>query len=256
MPTTHEQDVVTAKDKIALLQSDFQSALERYLKHSSQDASSEESLSALQRVHSTSNLYLNYVEDFVGNSDLLGAHLNAKWVTGLAEDCEAHLTSWIFVHTLLTTAAERSGYPYSKSTIAATAYANMQRMVAEYMPAIAKDLEERISAAGLPTHGFKRAASSPQAEAGRARQRGLLSVGIGFLAVTLILAFAFDSPTPFQQMVVRGCFSVGLASACTHIPGFLNLSARVQSGVADGAITAGGSLAVFVLTWLFNPPAL
>ena len=75
-------------------------------------------------------LYCYFIENFVGNSGLLGAHANGKWVTGFAENCHSVLKAFV-VHVLfLRSHSETLAGALEQPDTAA--YANMQRMTKEY----------------------------------------------------------------------------------------------------------------------------
>lgn len=75
------------------------------------------------------------------------------------------------------------------------------------------------------------------------------SFGVVFVVTLLVLAITFPSPTPFQYMVFRLVLSLAAAGVAAMIPGFI----AVQVG--EWA-RAGGALAVFVLSYFYNPAAL
>lgn len=79
-------------------------------------------------------------------------------------------------------------------------------------------------------------------------------VGIGAVALLLVLIFAVTIPEPseFQIFVFRVTLALGAAGIGALLPGVLN----VRAGGAKTVIRAGGALALFVLVYLLNPPAL
>ena len=85
MHHTNEQDIVAAKEKISVLKAAYLKALDSYINHENVDP--KESLNAILACQQNGAAYFNFAEEFVGNSDLLGAHQSALWVQGFAEDC-------------------------------------------------------------------------------------------------------------------------------------------------------------------------
>ena len=76
--------------------------------------------------------YFNFVESFVGSSGLLGAHANGKWITGFAETCFSILKAFVVHQNFLK--SHDSSIEGILQTPDINAYANMQRMVKEYLP--------------------------------------------------------------------------------------------------------------------------
>lgn len=76
--------------------------------------------------------------------------------------------------------------------------------------------------------------------------------GITFLIALLAIAVLVQSPTAFQIFIFRAVLSLAGASFAALILGFIEIELPVWKGM----IRAGGGLAVFLLLYLFNPPAL
>ena len=74
-------------------------------------------------------------------------------------------------------------------------------------------------------------------------------VGIGLLVLGLVTAIFFPKTSLFQQWAIRVVIAIGAAMAATVIPGLLNIKVSEW-------IVAGGTLAVIVLIYLFNPPKI
>lgn len=74
-------------------------------------------------------------------------------------------------------------------------------------------------------------------------------LGVFLILVVLRMAFRLPQPTEFQGLVLRVMLALSAAAIATGIPGFIS----VQIGAG---IRAGGALAVFLLVYAFNPPAL
>lgn len=78
-------------------------------------------------------------------------------------------------------------------------------------------------------------------------------IGTAFLVALLAIAVLIRNPTPFQIYVFRVVLSLAGGAFAAVIPGFI--ATRLQLP-RKGIIRAGGGLAVFVLLFWFNPPAL
>ena len=132
---TKEQDVVAAKAQLATLKAHLSKALRDYIDVDKNDPLSIRN--ATLACQQSASAYFNYAEEFVGNSDLLGAHASALWAQGFAEDCAEILKSMPDYFTFLDHAFSKLGSPVPRETLlpGSTAYANMQRMVRKYLTA-------------------------------------------------------------------------------------------------------------------------
>jgi|GEM_PF-2170121 len=81
------------------------------------------------------------------------------------------------------------------------------------------------------------------------QQRLALGIGGVLLSVLLVLAAAVPSPTQFQLLVFRTTLALGAAGLAAILPGFLTISVPAW-------LRAGGSLAVFVIVYKYNPAVL
>jgi hypothetical protein len=195
--------------------------------------------------------YFNFIENFVGNSGLLGAHANGKWVTGFAESCHSYLGAFVaHVNFLRSHSDTLKGALESPSV---GAYANMQRMTKEYLPKNQwQQLEALFKANSLPTAGFEYAGANDLNDTPKWQLVLGLTVGLLFALIVLVSAILIPNPTPTQFFIFRGVFAISLAAIAAIIPGLLNVESRFQKF----SIKATGAIAVFVIVWLLNPPAL
>jgi hypothetical protein len=165
---------------------------------------------AILRCQQSANAYFNYAEEFVGNSDLLGAHDSALWVQGFAEDCAEILKSMPDYFTFLSRAFSKLGNAVSRETLlpSGTAYANMQRMVTRYLiSAERKALKKKLEEAGLPVYGFSNAARNAMSRTASSTGPSMLekilafAFGLVFVIVLLVMALAVPHPSEFQVFV-------------------------------------------------------
>ncbi|MGV8000977.1 hypothetical protein QPK14_02210 [Photorhabdus temperata subsp. temperata] len=128
---TNEQAVIQAEAEIERLKQTYVEYLNPIVIkiHEKEEPLSLNELLTCQKLGSR---YFNFIENFVGNSGLLGDHANGKWVTGFAETCHSVLNAFVVHVNFL-----RS---HSETLLGAleepdeSAYANMQRMTKEYLP--------------------------------------------------------------------------------------------------------------------------
>lgn len=250
---TNEQAVVSAKERIAELKAEYMDALSAYITYDdeAEDKKRERFLTCQQK----GTALFNFIENFVGDSDLLGAHRNGRWVTGLAEDCSSHLDSIVSHFDFLRSRVAK--YPEIAENIepCETAYANMQRMVVEYLPQeISKKLRKKFSDNNLPVMGFDVTA----ADSALPRWQIFTSLALGamFVIASATMAIMIPKMTDTQEFVLRGMLAVGMAAMTPIIPGFVKLTSKIGGRGAYFTIVAGGSIAIFVMIWLLNPPKL
>ena len=74
-------------------------------------------------------------------------------------------------------------------------------------------------------------------------------LGVMLVGVVLRISFAITQPNGLQCFILRVVLSLASAAIAAGIPGFINVE------IGPG-IRAGGALAVFLLVYAFNPPAL
>ena len=77
--------------------------------------------------------------------------------------------------------------------------------------------------------------------------------GVVFVAALIWLAISFPKPTHFQYNVFRLILSLAAAGIAAMIPGFINIEITSAKALL---LRAGGALAVFVVTYFFNPARL
>jgi hypothetical protein len=222
--------------------------LTRYMALASDTGS--ERRNAILECQQSGNVYFNFAEEFVGNSDLLGAHRSALWAQGFAEDCAEILRSLPSHVAFLINSFKQAGIECSEGTLRPgnTAYANMQRMVVKYLtPQETTDLRDQFISALLPVYGFQNEAREFMSR----RLQTILSFafGVAFVIVMLVISFVRPEPTSFQYGVFRTVLALAGAGTVAVFPGFI----EVKFG---NWLRAGGALAVFVVLYFYNPARL
>lgn len=247
---TNEQAVLAAEAEINRLKFTYTEYLTPIVLRI-HDNGDEPKLEELLKCQQLGAEYFNYIENFVGNSGLLGAHANGKWVTGFAETCHSVLSAYVVHVNFLNSYSQVMKGRLSPPS--QNAYANMQRMTREYLGKENwKSLEKIFENNSLPTTGFTVKGASDMSKTPRWQLIVGLVVGIAFALLVLGLVIFIPSPTPTQFFVFRGSFAIALAAIAAIIPGLLNVESRLQKF----SVRASGAIAVFVLVWLLNPPAL
>lgn len=247
MSVTHEQDVVRAREKTADLKKSYMNSIRAFIESKSkQDPEAKSLFLDLQR---NGNSYFNYVENFVGDSDLLGAHQNGRWVIGLAEDCAAVLESLVGHIQLLREFAKQETPELLESIEPnKTAYANMQRMVQTYLTKERiSQVRSKLESADLPVYGF----DNHRLPIMNKNTQIVLSFvfGVVFISVMLLIAFLEPNPSSFQYTIFRIVMALAAGGVVATFPGFI----EVKFGKW---LRAGGALAVFSVVYTINPASL
>ncbi|MEL0638224.1 hypothetical protein V6259_15845 [Marinomonas sp. TI.3.20] len=247
MKSTHEQDVVNAKAQIAYLKSAYMDSIKSFVDaQKNNNCTLDEKFLVAQQ---SGNSYFNFIENFVGDSDLLGAHENGHWVVGFAEDCFAALESLIGHFQLIRSYITKSNPSLLQSIEpSATAYANMQRMVVKYL---VKDnvleIKEKFESAKLPVYGFN---NNKMLIMNKKTQTLIsFSFGVIFVIVLLVIAFTTPDPTDFQYTIFRIVLSLAAGGVVAAFPGFIEVTFGKW-------LRSGGALAVFVLVYFYAPAAI
>lgn len=191
------------------------------------------------------NSYFNEAEKIVGNSKLQGKHNDGLWVTDLAESCEAILESYLFYIEFIKSNHEEMGLSYKSPELHACS--SMQRMVKMYCgKESSNNLRDRFVKANLPTKGFDVAHRDDIAAGNK-----YITLGIGFVFVILsfVISMVIDNPSEFKMFIIRSTFAVGCAALASFIPGWINVNIK-------GYVKAGGAIAIILIFYFFNPPAM
>lgn len=244
MHHTNEQDVVNAKNRISELKSVYMRSISNYINHSKNLKNN--GLAEILECQKSGTAYFNYVEEFVGNSNLLGAHNSSLWAQGFAEDCAEILKSMPSHFELL-----RGGFSKANAQLgehilpSGTAFANMQRMVLKYLtPSQSAEIKNIFINSKLPIYGFNNQAKEFMSK----KLQTILSYcfGVSFIITMLVISFVQPNPSSFQYTIFRTVLALAGAATVAVFPGFI----EVRFG---NWLRAGGALAVFVVLYFFNP---
>lgn len=186
--------------------------------------------------------YFNFAEKSIAQTKLDGVHNDGLVIIDLAESCYIILESYIKHLDFIKANEGLLSSLYEKPTFVAN---NMQRMVKKHLPKEkVKELRELFIERNLSTEGF-------DMKAPKDKNNGIVPLWIGgfLLAIPIIALFFIPEPSSYQFFAFRVCFGLGGAGVASHIPGWLNVN-------INNWVKAGGAIAIFVLLWFFNPPAL
>lgn len=246
MSTTQEQDVVAAKERAQALKDGYLGALSHFIEVSdrNKDRNKSEEQRALLAAQQKITAYFNFYEEFVGNSNLLGAHENTLWAQGFAEDCLAVLSIMPQTYEWL-----KKGFDDLELGLdprpTGVAYANMQRMCIKYLKdELTKPVFQSFESSGLPVYGFCN--KERFALSNSSRIIFAFTFGIVFILILLGVVLFNPNPSPFQQFVLRLIAALAAGGVVVMLPGFIELKLGKW-------LRAGGAVAVFVLVYKSSP---
>jgi hypothetical protein len=246
---TNEQSVLEIEKEINSLKDEYMNFLTSIInKYEKQKININ--LNEFLECQRLGNRYFNHIEQLVGTSGLLGAHNNGKWVTGFAETCYSVLEAFITHMKFLRSWQEHVGVKDIEPN--PHAYANMQRMVVEYLPNQAKGLKRKFQENQLPVFGFNNKEVSNMQKT--AIWKEIMAILVGILGMTSTLYFVFKTPNPTNEQIFffRLTSSLSASMLAVLIPGSVNIESRINKF----PIKATGAIAIFIITWLINPPSL
>lgn len=197
--------------------------------------------------------YFNALENFVANSDLLGAHDKGGWITNFAETCHSVLDAYLnHMAVLRLHASYLTQVKVEPDTLS---MASLQRMVKAYCPKDEfKKQFEAFKKANLPTQGFTVAAHPDREILPKWQLISCMVVGIVLLIGVAATAVFIPNPTSWQGFVFRGIFALALSCVIAGVPGFMKMKLRLSSVGQLLSLVAGGSVVIFFVVWLLNPP--
>lgn len=250
MSSSNELKVIELTSKISSLRDEYYKDLLAFTQTTGK--SKDEKLSKLLKVQFSGNKYFNYIEDLIGDSDLLGAHeKSGHWLASLIENATEALHLICNHYDVLRKGIAKlsddknlllSIEPSSKS------FSNMQRIVASHLKANEwKSIKSKFEDNGLPTYGFNNRRLPVM---NPVMQTWLSFIfGVTFVIVLLVIAFVEPEPSSFQYNIFRVVLSLAAAGVVAVLPGFI----EVKFGKW---LRATGALAVFVVVYFYNPASL
>jgi hypothetical protein len=244
---TPEQNVVNIRSELMELYAVMQEALTAYVFHSQNENTAHlEKVQGLLHYQNKATECFNGAENFVGNSELLGARESPHWAQGYAEDCYALLESMPQHFDLLRVEFEKLGLsPTASCEPGSTAFANMQRIVSLYLPDKKSELCKTFKENKLPVYGFKNKAKDIM----NSDKKWAFAFGIIFISIILLIALFVSEPTHFQYKVFQTVLALAGAGIGARLPGFIEVKFKSW-------LRAGGAVAIFVLVYFLNPAAM
>lgn len=237
------------ENKLARLRARYREVMERFV--DAGDAGDDVFRSQFHEFHRAGVAFFNAFEDSIAVDSLLGADHDSTWYSGKAESASNVLGTIVLHFRVVKEKAGRAGRSPSDFWPSPTAYAAMQRIVKRVVRQQADTLRKDFLSLGLPTYGFDHDEKEKRRMAKWQKITGVC-FGIAFVVVLLILAVVVPTPTAQQFFVFRTVLALAAGACAAMLTGFLNVEGRIKSL----SIRAGAGLAVFVIVYVVNPPAL
>ncbi|MCD9548592.1 hypothetical protein GLP21_08090 [Photobacterium carnosum] len=250
MSNSNELKVIELTSKISLLKDAYKKDLTEFIQTSGK--SKKDKLDGLLKVQTSAIAYFNYLEDLIGDTDLLGAHeKSGHWLASLVENTAEALNLICIHYDILRTGVSKfNNSPDVLKSIEPTskAFANMQRLAASHLKTSEwKSIKSTFKEKSLPTYGF----DNRRLPIMNSTMKTVLSFifGVVFIVVLIVIAFVEPEPSSFQYNIFRVVLSLAAAGVVAVLPGFI----EVKFGKW---LRATGALAVFVVVYFYNPASL
>ena len=201
---------------------------------------------------SVSSKYFGLPEKY--SHDILAEkrYLRGFKISSFADDCFSILETYVFHTILLKDLLLKYSGMELKDVLSTKTLTNTQRVVVKYSSHGSDSLKEKFIKNELSTHGFDVKNAKDELDL-PLKDIVLIIVGIvGFIIVS-ILAFVFPTPTAWQQFIQRTIVSLSSAILIATLPGFVSLDIRAKLEENRVKIIAGGSFAIFLIIYFFNP---
>ena len=194
--------------------------------------------------------FFNCVENSISSTELSGAFKSEYWANDLTSTAVNVLESIAIFYEKYGREAERLGL--EKLQASRNAYYGMQSAVAIYNKDQVEELKTTFTKLGLPVRGFTHPTKMNKRY--NTFEKGVMFFTVvAFLLIMLAIGLWNKNYTPEGFWIFRVILALmGGAFACIAIPGSL----KVEAKLGKFAITAAGSIAVMVIIYLINPPAL
>lgn len=246
-----QKELADVDEQIPALRADYENATVAFTTLVAGRSKREDRLAAFNAWHRAGLTLFNAHDRIIALGSLLKADLNPTWYTDRAETaanvlevvCQHYETVSQWVDDLKLAAHSLRPSP--------TAFANMQRLVEETHPEIARKLRQDHVKLNLPTHGFDTPASEKPVATQSIEWR-FFWVGCGFAVFSILIAawgFSLGTLTPDQRFILRWIFPIASAFASGSFTGAF--VAGSKKFLWSLAVAATGGFAVWLLTNLF-----
>jgi hypothetical protein len=207
---------------------------------------------SINQIHINAVAFFNHYEEFVGKSDILDVWTKDLWAMSFYETCFNLLETLTKYYTFMKTTCDRNNIDYNIFLPSKYAYQSLERVVFNFLTDRPDDIEKLkiiMEQLELPVGGFTK--MKVKSLSITEKKTAIIFGGVLIIAIFCCAIFIPD-PTSFQYVIFRMIMPLGFACIGFIIPGFIVIEGKMKSF----SIRAGGALALFVLTYFFNPATL
>lgn len=243
--------VEAREDRLEQLQESYReqlAALRGHIAH----APEEEAGQCLEDAHAAGVRWFNAFERTLDEYSMPGLELSQDMIVRKAEDAVGIVT--VIINHWSTVRAVCAKYGIAPPVPSETAYASIQRVIKRFEPDDkVESMKERFREAGLPVSGFE----SKTKHSGWNKKNYLavqMIVGVPMLIAAGWLIFNYQNLTGMQYLFTRilTTTAITLIGAST-IEGTVNVNWSMKQSLV---IRATGWIAIFILLYFVNPPAV
>lgn len=152
MADSEQSALLKLEAQIPELRSAYKAAMNRF--RALQQDTAESRRQALREMHSAGLAFFNAIDRSIVLGSLDGSASNSTWFTDKAETCANVLDTILLHYCTVRQRGPEVGIPRDSLSPSTTAYANIQRMVAQHDPQLAARLRASFETEGLPVYGF------------------------------------------------------------------------------------------------------
>jgi len=224
--------------KIPELKAAYKATMTRFLSLPPDDM--ENRRRAFREMHSSGIAFFNAIDRSIVLGSLDGSVDNSTWFTDKAETCANVLETIVLHYRTVHQEGPKVGIPPESLSPSTTAYANMQRLVAQHDFQLETRLRASFVSEGLPVYGFDNEESKREGTnivAGGEKWFAAIS-GLVFLIALSGIALFLPRPEEFQFFVFRVILALAGAAFAAMISGFL----VVEGTILRTVVRAGGGL--------------
>ncbi len=253
---SHAPEVVRLSQHGEQLKDEYFSEMLKYVELAESDKDNKTKFLGLMELQRKAMRYFNHFENFISNSDLLGAHSNERWAMDLAKNCAILFPIIIKHHEMYKKWCGDLGEKYSPP--AEGCYSYMQEMVAGYLPDRIEEFQKKFSDANLPCSGFGHPRRSPSSQtAVQDQASGSVVVGLSGSAEADILnkamARGVERRESIQQTGILGSLFTRKTEKVTREGQYDDINKKHISGrLTFGAVVVIAVVAVGLVWYVFG----
>jgi hypothetical protein len=239
------------EEQIKTLRANYERVAREFLAVVQRRSKKDERVAAFYVWHAAGVELFNAHDKAIAIGALDKADLNPTWYTDRAETAANWLETICLHYRTLRDRTVELGINSATIRPSLTAYANLQRIVIETHPDIARRLRDEFVQLYLPTHGFDKAGSEKTPSGFDLPGFALGSVFLAFTFGVFLWAFAVRDLSSDQRMLMLWLLPIAGGFGSRSFVGAI--SAKVKKGIPGVIVTATGGFAIWLLTYFLLP---